>query len=93
VKDDHFEIYNRMRREGTSANQAFLQAQKDGLDWSAQIRMLRAVYRLSLEEAKEVMVTADGSSDSLVEHQKTLLSPLEHLLRKEPANMHGKKRA
>jgi hypothetical protein len=48
-------------------------AQADGLDWSACVRMLRQVFRLSLIEAKEVTVVASGQANSLVESQEKLI--------------------
>lgn len=81
--NDRFEVYEEIRRGGGDAKQALLRAQSDGLDWTAQIRMLRTVYRLSLPEAKEVMVTADSSSGSLAEHQGKLLPALERAMRSD----------
>jgi hypothetical protein len=74
---DNFSEYHSMKDSGVKANLACLYAIKSGVDSFAQIRMLRSVYELSLMEAKEVMVTCEGGSVSLDEHQQKLLPSLK----------------
>jgi len=83
--DDHFEEYQRMRKEGHSPKEAYLHAEASGLDLFARIRMLPSTFGLSLVEAKEVSVTADGNWSSLSEYQGTLLPALKAALKSRPA--------
>ena len=56
---------------------ACARAAKDAnLSFDAQIRMLREVFGLSLTDAKEAIIVADGWS-SLDEYQEHLLPALE----------------
>ena len=45
----------------------------DGLDRITCIRILRELFKLSLEGAKEVTVVADGLATSLGEHEARLV--------------------
>ena len=69
-----------MKAAGIAAKTAYLYGQKLGMDPFAQIKMLRSVFGVSLVEAKEVAVTADGSSVSLSEHQAKLFPALNATL-------------
>jgi ribosomal protein L7/L12 len=80
MKDD-FREYELMKAAGIDAKMVFVYARKIGLEPFAQIRMLRSVFGLSLVEAKEVTVTADGASVSLSEHQEKLFPALKEALR------------
>ena len=75
--NDDFSEFENMKSKGADANQAYLRSKQLGLDPFAQIRMLRAVFGLTLEQAKEVTVTAGGGSSSLSEHQEKLLPSLK----------------
>jgi hypothetical protein len=81
---DNFDEFIQMKAAGVGAKTAFLYAGKLGLDYFAQIRMLRSVFNLSLVEAKEVSVTADGSSLTLEEHQAKLFPALKAVLDDTP---------
>jgi len=79
--NDHFEEYVRMRNEGLASKEAYRRAESSGLDGFARIRMLRSVFGLTLVEAKEVSMIADGQSSSLSEHQEKMLPALKIALR------------
>ena len=69
-----------MQAKGASPENIFLTAERK-FDWCAAIRVVRAVFGLSLEAAKEVMVRARGEAGSLVEHQERLLPSLNQALK------------
>lgn len=73
--------YRRMREGGEIPQAVFRQALADGLGDIAAIRALRVVFDLSLAEAKEVMVQAEGLAPSLDEYQRRLAEQLEKELR------------
>ena len=79
MKDD-FSEYERMKENGISPQAAYLFSNAAGLESFAQIRMLRRVFRLSLDQAKEVTVTATDESVSLSEHQGKLFPALKAAL-------------
>jgi ribosomal protein L7/L12 len=54
-----FSKYESLKSRGIGALDAYLSAKRDGVDQIASIRMLRAVYGLSLEEAKKVSFQGD----------------------------------
>ncbi len=81
---DNFSHFELLKTQGYSPEQAYLEAEQQGLDFFAQIRMLRAVYHLSLPEAKEVMMVAHHQpqasvqkADILKQHYQNLLETLE----------------
>ncbi len=80
---DDFSAYARLKARGRSAEEAYAEATRKGLDPFACIRMLRSVYGLSLVQAKEVTVIIANDSSSLVEHQARLLPELKRALRDE----------
>lgn len=67
-----------MKNSGASPGQVFRQAVRDGLDPITRIRMVRAVFSLSLAQAKEVISQAEEGT-SLDEQQEriadTILEP------------------
>jgi len=65
---DDFSKYVAFKLEGTSSLTSYLTAKEDGLDRFALIRMLREVYGLSLDEAKNVSFKAE-TGEELEEYQ------------------------
>lgn len=80
VSNDDFSEFERMKNDGVTPQISYLYSKKIGLDPFAQIRMLRTVYDLTIEGAKEVTVTASGESSTLSEHQEKLLAALRDAL-------------
>ena len=74
---DDFRKYEEMRRSGESPPEIYRTARADGLDSITLIRLLRTVCKLSLREAKEVTVVADGLGTSLSDYQEKLLPGVE----------------
>jgi hypothetical protein len=77
---DSFSEYEKLRTAAVDAKVACRHAKHNGLDQFTQIRMLRTVFGLTLVEAKEVSLMADGTSISLSESQKKLLPSLKAAL-------------
>ncbi len=71
--------YETMREAGASPNEVYLAAKADNFELIERIKILRRVYGMSLEQAKEITVIGDGLADSLDPHQKSLLPALELL--------------
>lgn len=65
-----FEKYELMRAQGTDAHGAYLLAKNDGLDQIVSIRMLRAVYGLTLDDAKKVCFKVDTGTEYDDENRK-----------------------
>jgi ribosomal protein L7/L12 len=74
-----FERYEVMRERGATPAEVYIAAKAVGEDDVTCIRLLRAVFNLSIVEAKEVTVGA-----SLHEHQSGLAPALEEALRDDP---------
>ncbi len=70
-----------MRDAGLDAKTVYLTGKADRLDPITLIRMIRHVFQLSLVEAKEVKVVADGLANSLEEYQEKLIPGLEAALK------------
>jgi hypothetical protein len=66
---DDFSKYQSMRDSGSSPEDVYCEATRDGLDTITRIRLIRSVYSLSPTQAKEVWVRAEGLAESLDEHQ------------------------
>jgi hypothetical protein len=79
--EDHSE-YREMQAKGASPESIFLAAERQH-DSFAAIRIVRAVFGLSLDAAKEVMIRAHGGAASLAEHQEQLLPSLKQALKDE----------
>lgn len=77
---DDFQKYEQLYSENASPEDAYLQAEADGLSPLTRIRMLTSVFKLNLEQAKKISVTADRSSNGLIEHQAKLLPALKELV-------------
>ncbi len=71
--------YEKMRDEGASPKDVYLAAKADNYDPIELIKIVRRVYNLSLEQAKEVTVIGDGLAESLSAHQAQFLPALERL--------------
>jgi hypothetical protein len=76
-----FQKYETMRDAGTSAKDTYVQARADELTTIECIRMLELVFRLSLVEAKEVMVIGDGLARSLEEYQAKVITALHNVVK------------
>ena len=74
---DNFSEYERMRDAGSTAEQVYRAAVRDGIDSITRIRLIRAVFSLSLGQAKEVIVRADGQAESLDQHQERIANALK----------------
>ncbi len=79
MKDD-FSKYEAMRDQGSGPRDVYLAAKADGHDPITLLRLLRRVFSLSLVQAKEVKVTAEGWASSLEEHQERLVPVVEQAL-------------
>lgn len=79
--EDHSE-YRDMQAKGASPEDVFLAAEKRH-DPFAGIRAIRAVFGLSVEDAKGVMIRAHGGAKSLAEHQEQLLPSIKQALKDE----------
>jgi hypothetical protein len=75
MKDD-FSRYETMKAAGSSPEDLYREAVRSGVDPITRIRMIRTVCDLSLREAKEVLVRAEGLAESLDEHQAKLAENL-----------------
>ncbi|NRA28031.1 MAG: hypothetical protein HRU10_12380 [Opitutales bacterium] len=77
---EDFSEFEIMKAANVSAEMAYLYSKKIGLDLFTQIRMLRSVYEMSIQEAKEVTIKASGTSKTLSEHQEKLFPALKNIL-------------
>jgi len=77
---DDFTKYRELRDQGWSAQDVYRSAQADGFDAIALIRLVRGVFGLSLVEAKEVKVLAEGLAPSLAVYQEQLVPVQEQAL-------------
>lgn len=73
---EEFYLYVSMCLGGATPREVYLQAKTDGLGDISCVRLLRAVFSLSLIEAKEIVVTVSGRAKSLLEHQANLAPAL-----------------
>lgn len=71
--------YAALRDTGASPVEMWRQAEADGVDQIARIRLVRELYGLSLVQAKAVMVEA-RSGETLEERQEKLVEDLEKAL-------------
>jgi hypothetical protein len=69
-----------MKQGGESPHAIYLQAIKDGAGEIGAIRVIRVVFGLSLAQAKEVIVTANGWAPSLREHEASFVEPVRRAL-------------
>jgi hypothetical protein len=81
---DDFNKYERMLSQGSSPRQIYVAGKIDGLDSLALIRLLRSVCRLSLTDAKEVIVIADELAVSLNDFQEKMAPVVERAMDQSP---------
>lgn len=77
---DDFRRYEAMRDAGADPQAVYRSAKADGLDWVTRIRLIRRLFDLSLVEAKEVGVIADGLAASLEQYQERFIEPVQEAL-------------
>src|SRR5690349_676168 len=77
---DEFNKYQKMAKLGSSAKDVYLTARADGLNLIEALRCLREIFGLSLVDAKEISVTADGRYISLNDYQASLIPAIEKAL-------------
>jgi hypothetical protein len=77
---DAFQKYEAMLSEGSSPSQIYKAGRSDGLDSITLIRMIRKVCKLSLVDAKEVILTADRPGLSLNDIQEEFIPIIEKAL-------------
>jgi hypothetical protein len=75
VSDD-FSKYEMMKDAGSSPEDVYREAGRRGVDPITRIRLIRAVYSLSLVQAKEVVVRAEEWAESLDRHQDKIAEDL-----------------
>jgi len=81
---DNFKYFEFLKSENFSPEVAYIEAKKQCLDIFTCIRMLRAVYSLSLSEAKSTIIIADNKAknpdtnpfDILNQEQRNLMKTL-----------------
>jgi hypothetical protein len=78
--------YAVMRDRGATPNEVWIAAVEDNLDWIERVRIVRRVFGLSLEEAKEVGILAMGLADSLSGYQERFIPAIEQLAAKESSS-------
>jgi hypothetical protein len=71
------EKYRRLAQKGESPEQVYRTMHADGLSWISSVRILRELFQLSLEQAKEVSLMAEGIASSLTEHEGRLVEGIE----------------
>ncbi|MBX3084450.1 MAG: hypothetical protein KF716_22625 [Anaerolineae bacterium] len=69
--------YQSLAASGASARSVFLASRSDRLNLIESIIILRKIFGLSLIEAKEVAVTADGVYTSIEDFQASLVPAIE----------------
>ncbi len=74
--------YVQMKNQGAIPIDIYLAAKADQLDGISRIRLLRQIFDLSLTEAKEVSIIADGTS--LAAHNERIADALEKALADDP---------
>jgi ribosomal protein L7/L12 len=80
--NDEFLKYKSLRAVGHDAITVYKVAEEDGLPQIPLIRMVREVFSLNLEEAKDVSIKA-SLGISLEEHLNNIAKELEQLFEKE----------
>jgi hypothetical protein len=77
---DEFAKYRDMRDRGDTPQTIYLRAKEDELGLMVNIRMLRELFGLSLAEAKEVWVVAEGLGEDINDYQGRMADDLERAL-------------
>lgn len=74
-----FSKYESLKSDGVDALGAYLAAKNDGVDQIKNIRMLRTVYGLTLEEAKKISFKGD-TGEEYEEQEGQLIEDLTKIL-------------
>lgn len=74
---DEFAKYHRMKELNFTAEKVYAEAMRDGVDIISRIRLIRKVFSLSLGEAKDVQVRAEGIADSRDQLQERIAREIE----------------
>jgi hypothetical protein len=69
--------YRPLLEQGIPPQEVYLRAKEQGLDNILCLRLVRELFNLSVVEAKEVSVIAQGLAISLSEHQAKFIPALE----------------
>jgi hypothetical protein len=69
--------YQGMHERGATPEEVYLAAKSDGFQLIDLLRILRQVFNLSLIEAKEVHVVAEGHANTLVEYENRIAEAIE----------------
>ena len=69
--------YDSMQRDGLSPFTAYERHRQAGRQRLESMAAVKLDFELSLAEAKEVMIIAEGSADSLWDHQEKLAELIE----------------
>lgn len=77
---DNFGKYEQMRDSGAAPQDVYRTAKADGLDPITVLRLLRRVFSLSLAQAKEATIAADGLAASLNDYQEQWIPVVEQAL-------------
>ena len=72
---DCFLQYRKVWLEGNNPKNVYKLSKNNGLDFLANIRLLRNLCKLDLKQAKEVIVTVDHDVSSLSEYQEKIVLP------------------
>ena len=68
--------YVQMKEHGATPEDVVLQAKNDGLGSVSRIELAKSLFRLSVSEAKELVVQSDGNA-SLDEYQSKIADIVE----------------
>jgi hypothetical protein len=74
---DDFSKYESMKQAGSSPEEVYRAAVRDGVDNISMFRLIRSVFAMSLTEAKEVIVRGQGWANSLEEYHDQIADILE----------------
>lgn len=73
---DDFSKYVAMKQSGSSPDQVYRAAARDGVDFMTMFRLIRSVFSLDLVEAKEIIIRGLGWANSLAEYQDKIADAL-----------------
>jgi hypothetical protein len=73
---DDFTKYEIMKAAGSSPEELYREAARNGVDPITRIRLIRTVCALSPGQAKEVIVRAEGQAESLNQYQGRIVDNL-----------------
>jgi hypothetical protein len=74
---DEFKKYSELAEQGATPNDISLAAKADGVGFMERLKLVRQIFALSVKEAKEVTIVADGLGTSLDDYQAKLVPALE----------------